>query len=69
MDACCAGVTVGCRYTMNSMPPLNRLLAFCTPCCRSRAEPNSISETTTVSTDARVSVTLRTRLLPVSRMT
>ena len=54
---------------MNSMPPLNRLLAFCTPCCRSRAEPNRVSETTTVRIDATVSVTLRTRLLPVSRTT
>ena len=54
---------------MNSMPPLKRSLAFSTPCCSSSAEPNSVSDTTTVSTDASVRVTLRTRLVPVSRRT
>ncbi len=54
---------------MNSMPPLKRSLAFSTPCWRSSAEPNRVRDTTTVSTDARVRVTLRTRFVPVSRMT
>jgi hypothetical protein len=54
---------------MNSMPPLKRSLAFSTPWRSRRAEPNRVRETTTVSTDASVRVTLRNRLAAVSRAT
>ena len=54
---------------MNSMPPLNRSLALFTPWFSMNAEPNSVSDTTTVRIDASVRVTLRVRLVAVSRTT
>ena len=54
---------------MNSMPPLKRSLALLTPWFSITAEPNSVSDTTTVRIDASVSVTLRVRLVAVSRAT
>ena len=54
---------------MNSMPPLKRSLALSTPWLSITAEPKSVSDTTTVRIDASVSVTLRVRLVAVSRAT
>ena len=55
--------------TMNSMPPLKRSLALLTPWFSITAEPKSVSDTTTVRIDASVRVTLRVRLVAVSRAT
>ena len=54
---------------MNSMPPLKRSLALFTPWFSITAEPKRVSDTTTVRIDASVRVTLRVRLVAVSRAT
>ena len=55
---------------MNSMPPLKRSLALSTPWSQQeRPTRTSVSDTTTVSIDASVRVTLRMRLVAVSRAT
>ena len=54
---------------MSSTPPWKRSVAFLAPSPMSSEAPTRNSETPIVSTDANVRVTLRLRLLPVSRTT
>ena len=53
--------------TMNSTPPFHRTRALSTAWRMSRDMPTIVSDTTTVISEAAVSVTLRRRLLAVSR--
>ena len=55
--------------TTNSMPPCQRLVAFCTPWRSMSEAPTNDSDTTTVMIEARVMVKLRARLDVVSRTT
>ena len=53
--------------TMNSTPPFQRTRALSTAWRMSSDTPTSVSDTTTVMSEAAVSVKLRRRLEPVSR--
>jgi hypothetical protein len=65
----CSWLADACMNTMNSMPPFQRAVMLPTPWANTRAAPNSVRETATVTTDASVRLKLRRRLVPVSRVT
>ena len=69
MASCCSGVMSDLRKAMSSMPSCQRADTLSTPWPSRSVEPNSDSDTATVTMAAMVSVMLRRRLAKVSRTT